>query len=74
MKIGTSMIFKPKPIMISKTIAKDNGRAFIIVKPCGFCNEGFHCMDVAVTSCKHTFHPLCLSAMLKYSNKWCMQC
>ncbi len=38
------MIFKPKlPLHFEETI-KENGRAFIIVKPCGFCNEGFHCM------------------------------
>jgi hypothetical protein len=74
MKIGVGMIFKPKPIMNSEKIVEENGRAFIIIKPYGFCNEGFHCMDVVVTSCKHTFHPLCLGAMLKDSNKWCMQC
>jgi hypothetical protein len=44
MKIGTIMIFKPKPILHSKETTKENGRAFIIVKPYGFCNERFHCM------------------------------
>ncbi len=67
------MIFKPKPILHFEETAKKNGRAFIIVKSCGFCNEGFHCMDVVVTSYRHTFHPFCLGAMLKDSNK-CYVC
>jgi hypothetical protein len=29
-------------------------------------------MDVAVISCKHMFHPFCLGAMLKQSNKCCI--
>jgi hypothetical protein len=40
MEIGVGMIFKPKPIMNSEEIVKENGRAFIIIKPYGFCNEG----------------------------------
>jgi hypothetical protein len=69
MKIGTRMIFKPKPILHYEETTKENGRAFIIVKPYGFCNERFHYIDVVVTSCIHTFHPFFLGAMLKYSNK-----
>jgi hypothetical protein len=73
MKIGARMIFKHKPILHSKETTKENGRAFIIVKPCGFCNERFHCMDVVITSCIHTFHPFFLGSMLKDSNK-CYVC
>jgi hypothetical protein len=65
MKIGENMTFKPKPIMHFEKSVDDNGRTFIIVKPCGFCNNGSHCMDVVVVSCKHTFHPFCLGVMLK---------
>jgi hypothetical protein len=72
MKIGEGMTFKPKPIMHFEEHVDDNGRIFIIVKPCGFCNNGFHCMDVVVASCKHTFHLFCLSVMLKDSNKCCV--
>jgi hypothetical protein len=72
MKIGRGMTFKPKPIVHFEDLLEDSGRTFIIVKPCGFCNQGFHCMDVAVTSCKHTFHPFYLGVMLKESNKCCV--
>jgi hypothetical protein len=65
MKIGESMTFKPKPIMHFEESMDDNGKIFITVKPCGFCNIRFHCMDVAIASYKHTFHPFCLGVMLK---------
>jgi hypothetical protein len=65
MKIGESMTFKPKPIMHFEEFVDDNGGTFIIVKPCGFCNNGFHFMDVDVASCKHTCHHFCLGVMLK---------
>jgi hypothetical protein len=65
MKIGTKMIFKPKPILHSEETTKENGKAFIIVKPYGFCNERFHYMDVVLTSCIHTFQPFFIGAMLK---------
>ncbi len=72
MKIRRAMAFKPKPIVHFEETLEDSGRTFIIVKPCGFCNQGFHCMHVVVTSCKHTFHPFCLGVMLKESNKCCV--
>jgi hypothetical protein len=56
MKRKVGMSFKPKPIMHYEDV-EESGKAFIIVKPCGFCNQGFHCMDVVIISCKHTFHP-----------------
>ncbi len=66
------MAFKPKPILHFEDALEDSGRTFVIVKPCGFCNHGFHCMDVAITFCKHTFHPFCHGVMLKESNKCCV--
>jgi hypothetical protein len=69
MKTRGGMTFKPKPIMHFEEFVDDNGKTFLIVKPCGFCNNGFHCMDVVVTSCKHKFHPFCLGVMLKESKQ-----
>ncbi len=71
MKRGTRMMFRPKPIMLFDNPCEE-GRTFIIFKPCGYCHERFHCIDVTVTSCKHTFHPFCLGVMLKHSNKCCI--
>jgi hypothetical protein len=66
------MTFKPKPIMHIDEPQEDSGRTFVIMKPCGICNQGFHCMGVVITFCKHTFHPFCLGVMLKESNKCCV--
>jgi hypothetical protein len=66
------MAFKPKPIVHFEEPSKDSGRTFVIMKPCRFCNQGFHYMDVAITFCKHTFHPFCLGVVLKESNKCCV--
>jgi hypothetical protein len=46
---------------------------YILVKPYGFCNRGYHCHDIVVASCKHTFHPFCLGELLRVNNK-CFVC
>ncbi len=40
---------------------------YIAIKPCGFCFQGFHCNDVAIT-CKHSYHPFCLGELLRDNN------
>jgi hypothetical protein len=72
MKKGGGMSFQPTPIIHLKKPTNDGGRCVIIVQPCGYCNQCFHCFDIAVTSCKHLFHPLCFGAMLQNSNKCCV--
>jgi hypothetical protein len=57
MKIGRGMASKP-----FEDALEDSNRTFVIVKPCGFCNKGFHYMHIAIT-----FHPFHLGAMLKES-------
>jgi hypothetical protein len=42
---------------------------YIVIRPCGYCNRGFHCSDIAMTSYKHTFHLFCLSEIVRTSNK-----
>jgi hypothetical protein len=64
MKKGRGMTFSPSPIFHPKKLADDHGRPVIIVQPCGSYNQSYHCDDIAVTSCKHTFHPFYLGAML----------
>jgi hypothetical protein len=50
----------------------NKSKTYILVKPCGFCNRGYHCHDIAIT-CKHTLHPFCLGELLKVNNK-CFVC
>ncbi len=47
-------------------------KTYILVKPCGFCNRRYHCRDIAIASCKHTFHPFCLREFHRASNKCCI--
>jgi hypothetical protein len=55
-KSGTS--FWPKPIV--HPMLNNKFETYILVNPCGFCNRGYYCHDIAIASCKHTFHPFCL--------------
>lgn len=73
MRKGSGMSFWPIPQIHSEQSFIDVGRNVVVIKPCGYCNKGFPNMDVAVTPCKHTFHPFCLGVMLKTSNK-CLVC
>jgi hypothetical protein len=67
------MCFYPLPIVHPKIPVNDGGKNVVIIKPCGYYNLCYHCCDIAITSCKHTFHPFCLGAMLQKSNK-CVVC
>ena len=45
----------------------------VLIKPCGYRKLGFQNFDVALTSCKHAFHPFCLCVMLKAGSR-CFVC
>jgi len=55
-KSGTS--FWPKPIV--HPMLNNKFETYILVNPCGFCNRRYYCHDIAIPSCKNTFHPFCL--------------
>ncbi len=67
--------FWSQPIFHLYVPPEDSGCNVIVVKACGYYNQWYHCGDVTLPTCKNTFHPLCLVAMLKDSNKCkiCMQ-
>jgi hypothetical protein len=68
---GGRMSFWPKPIIHLEQPNEDETN-FLIIRPCGFCGGSFHCYDIVVTSCKHTFHPFCLGAMLSDGQECCV--
>jgi hypothetical protein len=70
MKIGNGALFWPRPILHPDKQLKEDGRNIIITKLCGYYNQWCYCVDIVITSCKHTFHPFCLVAMLENSNKY----
>jgi hypothetical protein len=45
----------------------------IQVWPYAYCKQWYHCFDLIVTLCKHTYHPFCLVEGLKTS-KNCIMC
>lgn len=73
MRKGSGMSFWPIPQVHIENSFLEVGRNVIVIKPCGYCTKGFPNMDIAVTPCRHTFHPFCLGVMLKTSNK-CVVC
>jgi hypothetical protein len=70
MKNRFDKVFRLKPILHFDDVMENNGRSFIVVKPCGFLIKTS--IVWMLLSCKHTFHPFYLGAMLKSSNKCCV--
>jgi hypothetical protein len=52
--------FCPKMLIYPSSSDILDSDSFLHVRPCGWCRRGYHCFDIAVTSCKHVFHPFCL--------------
>ncbi len=65
---GNGLSFWPKPILHPIWPPTSENSIVINVRPCGFCNQGYHCWDIAMTSCKHTYHPFYLGEIIKLQN------
>jgi hypothetical protein len=64
MRKGGGLSLWPKLILhLDRPI--NDGTNMIIIKTCGLCGQWYHCGDIVVTSCLHTFHPTCLGEHLK---------
>jgi hypothetical protein len=59
MKKNGGMSFWPTPILHPNRPPCD-GPNMIIIKGCGLCGQWYHCFDVVVTFCLHTYHLACL--------------
>jgi hypothetical protein len=70
---GGGLSLWPKPTLHPLCPRDDDFLPQIQLRPCGYCKQWFHCFDVVVTSCKHTFHPFCLAESLRSSNN-CVTC
>lgn len=46
-----------------------NGPTMIVIKSYGLCGQWYHCWDIIMTSCLHTYHPTCLGEHLKMNNR-----
>lgn len=70
---GGGLSFWPKPILHPACPPTSKNSIAVNVRPCGFCNQGYHCSNITMTSCKHTYHTICLGEFLKLQNK-CVVC
>ncbi len=61
--------FWPKPIIHPNAHVNYDNPTFLVIKPCGFCLQGFHYNDIVVTSYKHMYHPFYLGELIRVSNK-----
>jgi hypothetical protein len=73
MRKGGGLTFWPKPMVQMEKGSSNLVRTIIAIKYCGFCDSVFELNDIAVTSCRHTYHPFCLGIMVKSSYK-CRVC
>jgi hypothetical protein len=55
MRKGGGLYFWPKLILHPDRLIND-GTNMIIIEACGLCGQWYHCVDIFVTSCLHTFH------------------
>lgn len=66
--------FWPKPILHhAVSIGGSKQIDMLTISTCGHCNRGFYCNDIAVTSCKHCFHPFCLAEITRTTSR-CAVC
>ena len=61
MKSGGGSACWPKPT-IHPHMPKDEEGSFHL-DPCSFCNRWYNSFDVVMTSCKHFYHPFCITKL-----------
>ena len=67
LKTGLLDSFSPTPIQRPKDSDKNT---LVYVENCPLCGEGFHCNDIVVSSCGHTYHPFCMSSHSSKFNRY----
>jgi hypothetical protein len=70
---GRGLSCWPKPILHPPFLGDVDGFIHNQLRSCTFCKLWYHCFDLVVISCKHTFHPYSLDESLKTSNH-CFTC
>ena len=71
MKSGRGISCWPKP-NIHPQFQEDEGGSFHL-EPCSFCNRWYNSFDVVMTSCKHFYHPFCITYLVDTQNE-CVTC
>jgi hypothetical protein len=68
MKSIGRITFCPKPLLHLPSSDILDSDSYLHVRQRGWCRRGYHCFDIAVTSCKHMFHPFCLAEAFRESS------
>jgi hypothetical protein len=71
MKSGGGISCWPKPTF-HPHMPEDEGSSFHL-DPCSFCNRWYNSFDVVMTSCKHFYHPFCITKLVDTQN-FCVTC
>ena len=71
MKSGGGLACWPTPT-IHPHMPEDEEGSFHL-DPCSFCNRWYNSFDVVMTSCKHFYHPFCITKLVDTQN-CCVTC
>jgi hypothetical protein len=71
MKQGGGVACRPKPCL-HPDMPEEGGFAFEL-EPCSFCNRWYTSYDVFMASCKHFYHPFCITKLVDTDNT-CVTC
>ena len=66
LKTGLGDSFSPTLIQRPKDLENNS---LVYIENCPLCGEGFHCNDIVVSSCGHTYHPFYMSSHSSKSNR-----
>jgi hypothetical protein len=63
----------PKPMLHPDALKEGVVRGTFDLEACLFCNRWYMSMDVVLTSCKHCYHPFCISKLAETTYR-CVTC
>lgn len=71
MRSGLGVACWPKPCLHPDRLEDEGG--LLELQPCSFCNKWYNSFDAVISSCKHMYHPFCISKLVDTQNS-CVSC
>jgi hypothetical protein len=71
MRNGLGVACWPKPCLHPDRLEDEGGS--LELQPCSFCNRWYNSFDVVISSCKHFYHPFCISKLVDTQDS-CVTC
>ena len=72
MKLGGGVACWPKPTL-HPDVPEDGFGGLFELEPCSFCNRWYTSCDVVMTSCRHFYHPFCITKLID-TQDYCVSC